>query len=233
MATKATCFLDIDGTLAMTDGLYLKAFQDLMAEHGTTSGVDAAWFATHVAGKVDADVFRAILPGGASIDDAAVRALSAKKDVLYCERLRSDGAELVPGLGESFLPMCAAEGIRCIAVSNAQRGGCEAVLGQIKARIPLAESIIGDLIVGAECARAKPFPDPYLEALRRVGQPPARCVVFEDSRTGVKAGVAAGLKVVGLTTSMTAADMLAAGATTTVADWTEVTADFLADLVRA
>ena len=50
---KAACLLDIDGTLALTDPLYVKAFQDLMAAEGVTEGVDEAWFAEHVAGKVD------------------------------------------------------------------------------------------------------------------------------------------------------------------------------------
>ena len=56
---------------------------------------------------------------------------------------------------------------------------------------------------------------------------PSDCVVFEDSRTGIKAGVAAGCAVVGVTTSMSAADMRAAGCAETVADWTEVTEAFL------
>ena len=56
------CLLDIDGTLAITDPLYVKAFQDLMSAEGI-DGVDEAWFAEHVAGRVDAAVFRDVLPG--------------------------------------------------------------------------------------------------------------------------------------------------------------------------
>ena len=67
--------------------------------------------------------------------------------------------------------------------------------------------------------------------MTRLGVEPATCVVFEDSGTGIKAGVAAGVTVVGLTTSMTAEAMRSAGATATVADWTEVTPDFLRGLV--
>ena len=227
MAKPLTCLLDIDGTLAVTDHLYLLAFQDLMASHGVT-GVDEAWFKAHVAGKVDDAVFAEVLPGTPGPEE--LKAASAKKDALFCDHVRKTGAAIVPGL-DGFLAACQAEKFTCVAVSNAQRGGCEAVVGQIKRAFPDSGAAISDIVVGAECARAKPFPDPYLEAMTRLGVEPATCVVFEDSGTGIKAGVAAGVTVVGLTTSMTAEAMRSAGATATVADWTEVTPDFLRGLV--
>ena len=59
-AVPLNLLLDIDGTLAITDRLYLLAFQDLMRPFGYTE-VDEVWFEKHVAGKVDAEVFRALL----------------------------------------------------------------------------------------------------------------------------------------------------------------------------
>ena len=169
-----------------------------------------------------------MLPG--AVDDARANAASKEKDRLFCARVASDGCAIVPGLS-SFFATCRGENIPCCAVSNAQRGGCEAVLKHVKAHCPDASSAIRDLVVGAECARAKPHPDPYLEGASRVGLPPSRCVVFEDSRTGIKAGVAAGCIVVGLTTSMTASAMREAGCAATVRDWSEVTAEFLQGLL--
>jgi HAD superfamily hydrolase (TIGR01509 family) len=52
-----------------------------------------------------------------------------------------------------------------------------------------------DALVAAEdCARGKPFPDPFLLAASRLGLEPARCLVFEDTGTGVKAAEAAGMQ---------------------------------------
>ena len=39
--------------------------------------------------------------------------------------------------------------------------------------------MIEDLVVGCECERAKPHPDPYLEGIRRLGAAPEHCIVFE------------------------------------------------------
>ena len=47
-----------------------------------------------------------------------------------------------------------------------------------------------------EVHRGKPAPDVYLEAARRLGRSPLRCVAIEDSTHGIQAGVAAGLQVV-------------------------------------
>lgn len=55
---------------------------------------------------------------------------------------------------------------------------------------------------GDECEKGKPHPEPYLEGMKRVSATPDECVVFEDSPSGIKAAVAAGVKlIVGITTS--------------------------------
>ena len=45
--------------------------------------------------------------------------------------------------------------------------------------------------------RGKPFPDIYLAAAKGLGVDPARCLAIEDSPTGARAAIAAGMTVVG------------------------------------
>ena len=47
-----------------------------------------------------------------------------------------------------------------------------------------------------EVPRGKPAPDVYLEAARRLGQPPRACAAVEDSANGIRSALAAGLRVV-------------------------------------
>jgi HAD superfamily hydrolase (TIGR01509 family) len=57
------------------------------------------------------------------------------------------------------------------------------------------------ILTSEDFDRSKPDPDCYLKAARRLGVQIGECVVFEDSINGLKAGRAAGMKVVGLLTT--------------------------------
>lgn len=77
------------------------------------------------------------------------------------------------------------------------------------------------LIPAEATERGKPAPDPFLLAADRLGVPPQRCLVVEDSGAGVAAGRAAGCPVLGLLTS--AEDL--PGTAHAVSDLTEVRFD--------
>lgn len=49
-----------------------------------------------------------------------------------------------------------------------------------------------------EVERGKPAPDVYLEAARRLGVDPAKCVAVEDSENGIRSAAAAGMKVIAI-----------------------------------
>ena len=55
----------------------------------------------------------------------------------------------------------------------------------------------GKMYSVTEVAQSKPFPDVFSYAARRQGVMPADCAVIEDTPTGVRAGVAAGMTVFG------------------------------------
>jgi HAD superfamily hydrolase (TIGR01509 family) len=56
----------------------------------------------------------------------------------------------------------------------------------------------GVTVAGDEIEHGKPAPDMFLEAARRLGVAPGRCVVVEDSPPGVQAGAAAGMPTLGV-----------------------------------
>ena len=53
-------------------------------------------------------------------------------------------------------------------------------------------------VASEEVPRGKPAPDVYLEAARRLGQPPRACAAVEDSDNGIRSALAAGLRVVAI-----------------------------------
>ena len=54
----------------------------------------------------------------------------------------------------------------------------------------------GAIVTGDDVPHPKPAPDIFLEAARRLGVEPGACAVLEDSLAGVRAGRAAGMRVV-------------------------------------
>jgi HAD superfamily hydrolase (TIGR01509 family) len=58
------------------------------------------------------------------------------------------------------------------------------------------DGVFSVVVSSDEVERGKPEPDVYLEAARRLGIAPERCLVVEDSYNGVRAGRAAGMTVV-------------------------------------
>ncbi|AQW29951.1 HAD family hydrolase [Ralstonia syzygii subsp. celebesensis] len=69
-----------------------------------------------------------------------------------------------------------------------------------------------------EVERSKPAPDVYLLAARRLGVAPSRCVVIEDSPTGVTAGHTAGMTVLAYAGRNAPGPLIAAGAARTFTD---------------
>ena len=70
------------------------------------------------------------------------------------------------------------------------------------------------LITSNDITHGKPHPDPYLKGASVLGLPPEECVVVEDVPTGIRAGKAAGAKVIAFTTTVQETVLREAGA-----DW--------------
>jgi HAD superfamily hydrolase (TIGR01509 family) len=64
------------------------------------------------------------------------------------------------------------------------------------------ESYFRVRVDGHQVERPKPHPDIYLLAAKRLGADPENCVVFEDSLTGVEAAKRAGMRVVGVRSTL-------------------------------
>ncbi|KAL8500540.1 hypothetical protein ACS0TY_020214 [Phlomoides rotata] len=107
-------------------------------------------------------------------------------------------------------------GLRRAAVTNAPRSNADLMISLLG-----LDEFFELVVIGSECARVKPFPDPYLKALQELGISSDHTFVFEDSVSGIKAGVAAGMPVVGLATRNPESFLFGAGATMVINDFTD------------
>ncbi len=103
----------------------------------------------------------------------------------------TQGVPAMPGAAELLAELKAA-GIPVAVVSASPRRLVDAALRGA------GLSGFDTIVAGDEVSRTKPFPDPYLEAARRLGASASECIVLEDSATGVAAGLASGAIVVAI-----------------------------------
>ncbi|MFF3684539.1 HAD family hydrolase [Streptomyces sp. NPDC002187] len=75
-------------------------------------------------------------------------------------------------------------------------------------RTGLYERFRGRIHSAADVARGKPAPDLFLHAARQMNTDPAACVVVEDSRPGVQAARAAGMRALGYAGGLTRPELL-------------------------
>ena len=62
-------------------------------------------------------------------------------------------------------------------------------------------------VIGSDIKNAKPAPDCYLLGAKKCNILANRCIVFEDSLAGIQAGRSAGMKVIGLSTTVGVKDL--------------------------
>jgi len=104
-------------------------------------------------------------------------------------RYRAEGPPRIAGAVETVRRL--ARRYPLAVASSAHRDVIDAALDALGLQDAFQVVVSSD-----EVEHGKPAPDVYLEAARRLGVPPAACIVIEDSRNGVLAARAAGMRVV-------------------------------------
>ncbi len=205
---KSALLFDLDGTLVDSDAEHLRAFQHAFAAYGIRLGKEE--YDARILGSDNGAIGRRFLPHLTAAEQTAT--LNAK-EASYRDHLGA--LTPIAGVG-ALLDYAEAHGLGLAVVTNAPRANVDKVLGALglEARLPLR-------VVGGDVARAKPDPLPYLTALQRLGAEAAHSLAFEDSLSGVRSALDAGLDVVALTTTLEAATLLDAGAAFAVADFTD------------
>lgn len=177
---------DLDGTLANTDPIHLEVWKRILEPEGYT--VDEAFFKQNISGRLNEHLIRELLP---KLSDAEGSQLALDKEAKFRE-LAASKLKRMPGL-TGLLEWLSHQRLKTAVVTNAPRLNAEFVLKVLE-----LETTFELLIVAGELPRSKPDPLPYQTALSRLGAMPQAAVVFEDSKTGIQAAVAAKIPTVGV-----------------------------------
>lgn len=176
---------DFDGVIADSEVVANTVLAEFVTELGTPTTLEDSY--RLYMGKRFNEVVAAV---EASLGRSLPESFPAEFQQRTLERFRSE-LRLVDGARQyvdafAHLP-------RCIASSSSpdRLAVCLDVLG-------LQSDFGGRVFSASAVSRGKPHPDIFLHAAEQMQCKPADCIVIEDSPSGVAAGVAAGMTVIGL-----------------------------------
>jgi len=174
---------DLDGVLLDSERLWDQARREVAARHhgrwrdeatAAMQGMSSAEWSRYMRDALAVD----LMPE--QISDLVVA------DLL--ERYRH-GLPLIPGAVQAVRRVAARWPVALASSAN------RVVIDTVLVVAGLSEEFTAS-VSSEEVPRGKPEPDVYLEAARRLGKPPAACAAVEDSASGIRSAIAAGMQVV-------------------------------------
>ncbi len=184
---------DVDGTLAETEELHRRSFNEAFAAAGLSWHWDQPLYAKLLevtGGKERIAHFIDAYGQTPELDTAAIAALHADKTKRYAALIDQGDIALRPGIA-SLLQEAAAQNIRLAIATTTSRSNVDALL-----RATLPTNPFEVIAAGDEVGAKKPAPDIYQLALQRLGLPPDTCVAIEDTLNGLRSAQAAGLRCI-------------------------------------
>jgi kojibiose phosphorylase len=178
---------DLDGVITDTSEFHYLAWKKLADEEGIPFDREAN---EGLRGIPRRQSLMAILQGRPATE-SQIQDMMERKNKYYIELMQSiTPKDLLPGAAE-LLEELQAAGIK-IALGSSSKNARTVIQ-----RLGIEDKFVA-IADGYSVENSKPAPDLFLFAAEKLGVSPQNCIVVEDATAGIEAGLAAGMKVVGL-----------------------------------
>ena len=167
---------DLDGTLADTMTGHFRAWREVLAGEGYALSWET--FAASFGQRNDTALCSML---DTELPASEVERISGIKEERFRALVREEGLELLPGVA-SRLRASRDAGWRQALVTSAPRANAETMLEVLDIRAFFSVVVTGD-----DVALGKPHPEPFLMAADALTVLPLRCIVVEDSPSGIEA----------------------------------------------
>jgi HAD superfamily hydrolase (TIGR01509 family) len=194
----AFVIFDCDGVLVDSEPIANRVFMEALNRAGVTITLREL-FANYVGLSLEQGLARINQNYGVLLGNDFLADYKVARDAALAAEIKSiAGVEDV--ISQLSLPYCVA--------SNSEASKVEKMLSLTG----LLAYFEGRIFSAADLGKPKPAPDVYLKIAAQFGVNPADCLVIEDTTTGVRAGVAAGMTVIGYSATTSAEALTEAGA---------------------
>ncbi|WP_337041636.1 HAD family hydrolase [Emticicia sp. 17c] len=187
METSFAVIFDMDGVICDTNPHHSLAWKSFLKKYEIDATEEE--FIAHMYGKSNSYILKYFLKR--DVIGEEFMQMEYEKEALFRQLYEP---EVVPINGLlTFIDDLKVNGIKTGIATSAPVENLQLILS----KLPLADKM-QSLLSSADVLHHKPNPEVYLKSASNLGISPQRCLVFEDSHSGVSAGKAAGAKVIGV-----------------------------------
>lgn len=185
--TNIVFLFDLDGTLVYTDTIYIQVWNKILKKYNIF--VDEDFYKNNIQGQNDLYVLQKLLNHQSiNIDEISNLKDTYFKEFIHYIEIVQDSLDFLKKINDQKYKI----GI----VTNCNRKSAELILDYCG-----FQPYIHHLIIGNECKKPKPYPDPYIEAMNYFNVNNNETIIFEDSKSGLlSAKSAQPLLLIGLST---------------------------------
>ena len=209
---------DMDGVIVVSNPYHKKAWKQFLQKHEI--GLSEEKLRRHVYGKTNLDILTYFF---GKIDPEEISKYANEKEKIY-RKLIENKIKTPDNLIE-FLELLNKNKITCALATSAPPENVDFILDKLKIR-KYFKAVLDETHV----SKGKPSPEIYLKTAELIGFSPRKCIVIEDSLSGIKSGLSAGMKVVGITTSHSKKEL--SDATLVIDDFSELNLERLTNLIK-
>lgn len=197
---------DLDGTLVNSDPLHYQTWQESLLDYGIE--INEAFYKQRFSRRLNLEIVSELLP---KLSSETAQLFIEQRESLY--RSRATQLQLLPGLS-NLLTWASDRKLKLALVTNAPRKSAEFLLELLSLVDTFAQVVLAE-----DVTLGKPDPTPYQIALKNLRIPPAAAIAFEDSPSGIRSAVGAGILTVGIASTHEPNELYQNGAALVVPDF--------------
>lgn len=220
----AAILFDLDGTIANTDPIHYQVWREMLLNYGME--IDETFYKSRISGRTNPQIIEDLLP---QLSPEAGAKFAEDKEALFRKKAKSILKPL-DGFSE-LLAWTETHKLQRALVTNAPRLNVEFMLEVLNIK-----EVFHTVVIAENEIAGKPDPAPYQVALNRLGLSAEQAIALEDSPSGIRSAVGAGIPTIGVTSTQDPKILQAIGAFMTIPDfshlslWTFLNSSFEEDL---
>jgi HAD superfamily hydrolase (TIGR01509 family) len=185
----AAILFDLDGTIANTDPIHYEAWREMLLDYGMD--IDETFYKSRISGRTNPQIIEDLLP---QLSPQEGTKFADEKEAFFRQKAKNL-LQPLNGFSE-LLAWTQTHQLKRALVTNAPRLNVKFMLEVLEIK-----EAFDTVVIAEDEIAGKPDPAPYQAALNRLGITAEKAIALEDSPSGIRSAVGAGIRTIGVTST--------------------------------